>query len=40
MKRYAVEEDFPKLTRESVIPAILKINYELDIALLAPFEIH
>lgn len=38
-KRYAVNEDFPKLTRENIIPAIVKLNYELDIASLTPFEI-
>lgn len=40
MKRYAVNDDFPKLTRENIIPAVVKINYELDIALLTPFEIN
>ena len=40
MKRYTVSDDFPKLTRENIIPAIVKISYELDIALLAPFEIN
>ena len=40
VKRYTVNIDFPKLTRENIIPAVVKINYELNIALLAPFEIN
>ena len=40
MKRYSVNNDFPKLSRENIIPAIVKINYELDIASLAPYEIN
>jgi len=40
MKRYAVNDGFPKLTRGNIIPAIVKVNYELDIASLATFEIN
>lgn len=40
IKRYAINDDFPKLTRGNMIPAIVKVNYELDIALLTPFEIN
>ena len=40
VKRYMVNSGFPKLTRENIIPAVVKINYELDIALLALFEIN
>lgn len=39
MKRYLVDNDFPKLSRENIIPAIVKVKYELNIALLAPYEI-